>query len=352
MAITKNPNLLVAPGSLVVVTGANGYIGSHIVDQFLQRGYRVRGTVRSVSRDQWLKDYFDRKYPGKFELVEVPDMVKSGAYDDAVKGASGFVHAAAPAMDSMQSPDPQVRVQIVVDSTVRALESASREPGIKRVVLTSSSGSAVFPIANKAVSIDSNTWNDYSVKEAFAPPPYEGEKRMVDVYYASKTKGEQAAWEWVRKHKPHFTFNAVLPDFNTGAPINVARQASRSTAGMISVLIEKGEAMRPEDVVFPPQWYIDVRDDAALHVAALIYSDVVDERLFGFAYPFNVNDVIRTLKALYPKHKFGEEIADVGRDLCSVTNERAEELLRRLTGHGWTSLVDSLRDTAEALGIH
>ncbi|KAK6949297.1 hypothetical protein Daesc_009371 [Daldinia eschscholtzii] len=352
MSTANNSDVLIAPGSLVVVTGANGYIGSHIVDQFLQRGYRVRGTVRAVSRDQWMKEYFDKKYPGKFELAEVPDMVVSGAYDEAVKGASGFVHAAAPAMDSMQSPDPHVRVKIVVDSTVRALESAAREPGIKRVVLTSSSGSAVFPIANKPVSIDSNTWNEYSIKEAFSPPPYEGEKRMVDVYYASKTMGEQAAWEWVRLHKPHFTFNAVLPDFNTGAPINVARQASRSTAGMISVLIEKGEALKPEDVVFPPQWYIDVRDDAALHVAALIYPDVVDERLFGFAYPFNVNDVIRTLKALYPKHKFGDEIADAGRDLCTVTNERAEELLKRVTGHGWTSLEESIKDTAEALGIH
>ncbi|KAI1647603.1 aldehyde reductase [Daldinia loculata] len=352
MSIAEASDLLIAPGSLVVVTGANGYIGSHIVDQFLQRGYRVRGTVRKASRDRWLKDHFDGKYPGKFELVEVPDMVASGAYDEAIKGASGFVHAAAPAMDAMESADPYARVKIVVDSTVRALESAAKEPGIKRVVLTSSSGAAVFPIPNKVMSIDPNTWNEYSVKEAFAPPPYEGEKRVVDVYYASKTKGEQAAWEWIREHKPHFTFNAILPDFNTGAPINVARQASRSTAGMIRVLIDKGEALMPEDVVFPPQWYIDVRDDAALHVAALIYPDVAGERLFGFAYPFTVNDVIQTLKALYPNHKFGQEISDAGKDLCSVANERAEELLKRLTGHGWTSLADGLKDTAEALGIH
>ncbi|KAI0103410.1 aldehyde reductase [Daldinia grandis] len=352
MAIAKDSNLLIAPESLVVVTGANGYIGSYIVDQFLRRGYRVRGTVRKVSRDRWLKDYFDGKYPDKFELVEVPDMVANGAYDRAIKGASGFVHAAAPAMDASESADPYDRVKIVVDSTVRALESAANEPGIKRVVLTSSSGAAVFPIPNKVMSINPNTWNEYSVNEAFAPPPYEGEKRMVDVYYASKTKGEQAAWEWMREHKPHFTFNAVLPDFNIGAPINVTRQASRSTAGMIRVLIDKGETLRPEDVVFPPQWYIDVHDDAALHVAALIYPDVVGERLFGFAYPFTVNDVIQTLKALYPNHRFGQEIYDVGKDMCSVTNERAEELLKRLTGHGWTSLADGLKDTADALGIH
>lgn len=41
-------------GSLVVVTGANCNISSHVVDQLLQRGYRVRGIVRDVSKSQWL----------------------------------------------------------------------------------------------------------------------------------------------------------------------------------------------------------------------------------------------------------------------------------------------------------
>lgn len=35
----------IAPGSLTLVTGVNGFIGSHIADQLLSLGYRVRGTV-------------------------------------------------------------------------------------------------------------------------------------------------------------------------------------------------------------------------------------------------------------------------------------------------------------------
>jgi hypothetical protein len=38
-------------GSLVVVTGATGFIGSHISDQFLQRGYKVRATTRGPSKN-------------------------------------------------------------------------------------------------------------------------------------------------------------------------------------------------------------------------------------------------------------------------------------------------------------
>ncbi len=46
--------------SLVLVTGVNGYIASHIADQFLEAGYRVRGTARSASKAQPLADVFER----------------------------------------------------------------------------------------------------------------------------------------------------------------------------------------------------------------------------------------------------------------------------------------------------
>lgn len=37
-------------GSALLVTGANGYIGSHVVDQLLAAGYRVRGTARDAKK--------------------------------------------------------------------------------------------------------------------------------------------------------------------------------------------------------------------------------------------------------------------------------------------------------------
>ena len=73
--------------SLVLVTGANGFIGSHVVDQFLGAGYKVRGTARSESKGAWVKELFDKKYgPGKFELAVVPDMNQKGAFNEAMKG--------------------------------------------------------------------------------------------------------------------------------------------------------------------------------------------------------------------------------------------------------------------------
>lgn len=69
------------------VTGANGFIGSHIADQLIHAGYRVRGTARDKSKTAWLEELFDEKYgKGKFESIVVEDMAQPGAYDQACEG--------------------------------------------------------------------------------------------------------------------------------------------------------------------------------------------------------------------------------------------------------------------------
>jgi nucleoside-diphosphate-sugar epimerase len=82
--------------SWVLVTGANGFVAVHTIQQFLQRGYKVRGTVRDIEKSSWLvqdvfKFYADN---GSLELVEVPDLGAEGAFDEAVKGMSAIAHVA------------------------------------------------------------------------------------------------------------------------------------------------------------------------------------------------------------------------------------------------------------------
>lgn len=81
------PTVVLEPGLLVLVTGVNGLIGSHVADQLLKRGYRVRGVVRDVGKNKWVAEYFEEKYPDVgFELVAVPDMTVAGCYDGVVDG--------------------------------------------------------------------------------------------------------------------------------------------------------------------------------------------------------------------------------------------------------------------------
>lgn len=78
-------------GSKVLVTGSNGFIGSHTVDQLLKAGYLVRGTVRQAK--PWPNELFDQKYgKGKFEIFVLPDLTNNVECERAVEGVSGIIH--------------------------------------------------------------------------------------------------------------------------------------------------------------------------------------------------------------------------------------------------------------------
>jgi hypothetical protein len=143
------------------------------------------------------------------------------------------------------------------------------------------------------------------------------------VYSASKTQSEQAAWKFIEEEKPHFVLNTVLPNANIGNILSVEHQGYPSTAGWIQALWDGFEGHK--DLEFnPPQYYIDVQDNARVHVGALIFPDVNSERLFSFAYPYTWNDILAIFRKLYPERKFIDDLPNLGRDLSKVSNQRAE----------------------------
>lgn len=78
---------VIPAGETILVTGANGYIATHVADQLLAAGYRVRGTVRSPEKSKWLEELFEKSYgPGKFELVQVANIIEEGAFENAAEG--------------------------------------------------------------------------------------------------------------------------------------------------------------------------------------------------------------------------------------------------------------------------
>lgn len=127
-----------APAAQVVaVTGVSGYIGSEVVKQLLEKGYTVRGTVRSksnTSKVQHLLTLSDA-LPGKLELFEA-DLLKTGDFDEVVRGADFVLHTASPFFTESSAPEKDL-VDPAVNGTSNVLRAAGKA-GIKRVVVTSS----------------------------------------------------------------------------------------------------------------------------------------------------------------------------------------------------------------------
>ena len=64
-------------GSKVLVSGANGYIAMWVVRTLLERGFAVRGTVRTEAKGKFMTEYFKSfGYGDKFEVIVIDDIVK------------------------------------------------------------------------------------------------------------------------------------------------------------------------------------------------------------------------------------------------------------------------------------
>lgn len=120
-------------GSLILLTGATGFISAHIIQQLLRRGYRVRGTVRNLSKASWLdKELFrNETSEGAFELVVVEDMAVDNAFDEAMHGVAGVIHVES---EVTWDGDPNKVIPPTLAGMRNALLAATKEKSVQRFV--------------------------------------------------------------------------------------------------------------------------------------------------------------------------------------------------------------------------
>lgn len=206
-------------GSWVLVTGASGFLASHVCLQLLQRGFKVRGAVRDPAQSSWLlqgrfKSYADA---GAIELVSVPHLGADDAYGEAAKGAAAIIHTAY-VTDIV--PDPASVITPTVAGVRSVMNAAIREPSVREVVFTSSA-LAASPLARGVDNgvVGRGSWNDAVLEAAWAPPPY-GLAHAVANYPASKVAAEKEVWGFVERGGLHFNVNVVSPAGMTGEPLD------------------------------------------------------------------------------------------------------------------------------------
>lgn len=99
--------------------------------------------------------------------------------------------------------------------------------------------------------------------------------------------------------------------------------------------------------------FVDVRDTARFHVAALANPAVKSERILAYAEPYNWSQILNILRKAYPARKWPDNIPEEPEDLCTLTKAKARaiELLRELGRKDFITLEESVKDCAKmALG--
>lgn len=124
----------------VCVTGANGFIGGHIVEQLLEKGHTVVGTVRdpSAPKNKFLLDIAARHaVSGGKLLLKKADLNIPGSFHEAVKGCEVVVHVAAVVTTAVK----ECPYKEIIDPTcegIRNIVDACKAHGVRRIVYTSS----------------------------------------------------------------------------------------------------------------------------------------------------------------------------------------------------------------------
>lgn len=123
----------------VLVTGAGGFIGSHLVERLVHDGYQVRAFVRYNGRDD--RGHLDRIEPQVLQEVEVHrgDLKDPEAVRRAVQGQNWVMHLGALIAIPYSYQNPLDVVQVNVNGTAHVLDACRASGTLERVVLTSTS---------------------------------------------------------------------------------------------------------------------------------------------------------------------------------------------------------------------
>ncbi len=265
----------------VVVTGASGYIGKHIVKELLDHGYHVRGSVRSEAKADETRAAVGPDHLDRLTFVTL-DLTSDEGWDAALDGADALLHTASP-FPLATPKDPDEIIRPAVDGTLRALRAA-KAAGVSRVVVTSS----CVAIYNDELRpgqemLDETNWSPTGVDSTSA-------------YDDSKTLAERAAWDFVETEAPEITLSTVNPGVVWGPPLDDNFGTSLS---LVERLLTGQDPMLP-DVSFP---VVHVRDVAAIHRLSLETDDAAGQRFPAAAGAMTMVEMARTLNAEIPESK-------------------------------------------------
>jgi dihydroflavonol-4-reductase len=166
----------------ILVTGASGFVALHTIIQLLQQGFKVRATLRTLSREAEVRETIAKHVAinNNLEIINV-DLTQDIGWDKAVQGCESVLHVASPF--PLFEPNHEDDLIIpAVQGTQRVLRAAHNAK-IKRVVIVSSVAAVSAGHNGENRTFDENDWSIIENK--------------IGSYSKSKTLAERAAWDFI-----------------------------------------------------------------------------------------------------------------------------------------------------------
>lgn len=248
----------------ILVTGADGFIGSHLVEELVRRDYDVRAFVYYNSFNSW--GWLDEAPEDVRSAIEVVsgDVRDPHGTRGAVAGCEAVLHLAALIAIPHSYQSPSAYVQTNVTGTLNVLEAA-RELGVQRIVHTSTS--EVYGTAQSVPMTEEHPLNAQSP------------------YAATKIGADQIALSY---HRAFGTPVVVLRPFNTYGP----RQSARAVIPTIITQLLSGQGSIRLGALHPTRDFTYVKDTVQAFCATLEAPDVEGEVIHtGNNFEISIADI-------------------------------------------------------------
>jgi nucleoside-diphosphate-sugar epimerase len=252
--------------STVLVTGGSGFIASHTILQLIGAGHTVRTTLRSLSRENEVRATLKAAGadPGDGLSFVAADLMSDAGWPAAVSGCEYVLHIASPFPSNVPKHEDELIVP-ARDGALRVLR-ASRDAGVKRVVLTSSFAAIGYGHPERNDVFTEEDWTDPSGAD-------------VMPYTKSKALAERAAWDFIAREGAGLVLAVVNPVAVFG-PVLGADYATSI------LLVQKMMDGALPGVPRMCLGVVDVRDVADLHLRAMTDAAAKGERFLAVAGDF------------------------------------------------------------------
>lgn len=306
-------------GKKILITGADGFIGSHLTEELVRRGHDVRAFVYYNSFNSW--GWLDQSAPEIRSTLDVfsGDIRDPHGVRTAMKGCDVVLHLAALIAIPYSYHSPDTYVDTNVKGTLNVVQAA-RDLGISKVVHTSTS--EVYGTAR------------------FVPITEEHPLQGQSPYSASKIGADQIAMSFYTSFE---TPVSIIRPFNTYGP----RQSARAVIPTIITQIANGKRKLKLGSVHPTRDFNYVADTVAGFIAVAESDRSVGEVInIGSNYEISIGDTVRMIAEMMGADveietediRLRPEKSEVER--LWAENRKAQELL------GWSPVyagLDGLR---------